>query len=118
MLFLAVAAGFLLLNRSAYSGYFQDDDINSMQWTRWGSTYEYLKGVLTPVYAESYRAVGFYYFHLTEHAFGLEFPKYVAVLHAIHLLSVGMLWLLMRRLGASPAGAAAGCAFFALQAAF
>jgi hypothetical protein len=117
ILFLLLAAVFLVLNRAAYSGYFTDDDINSMAWTRWNPAFEYLKGVLTPIYAHSYRAVGFYYFHAAERAFGLDFPKYVAVIHAIHLLNLWLLWLLMRRMGSPPLAAAAGCLFFALHAA-
>lgn len=117
ILFLLLAAVFLFLNRAAYSGYFQDDDINSMAWTRWSPDFEYLKGTLTPLYSQSFRAVGFYYFHLADRAFGLDFPKYVAVIHAIHLLNVWLLWLLMRRVGSPPLAAAAGCLFFALHAA-
>jgi hypothetical protein len=117
ILFLLLAAVFLVLNRAAYRGYFADDDINSMAWTRWSSSYEYLKGALTPIYSQSYRAVGFYFFHVAERAFGLDFPKYVAVIHAIHLLNLWLLWLLMRRMGSPPLAAAAGCVFFALHAA-
>ena len=116
-LFLLLAAVFLALNGAAYRGYFTDDDINSMAWTRWGPTYEYLKGTLSPVFANSYRAVGFYYFHAAEHFFGLDFPKYVAVIHVFHLLTVWLLWLLMRRMGSSPVAAGAACIFFALHAA-
>ena len=114
ILFLLLAAVFLVLNRAAYRGYFQDDDINSMAWTRWNPAFKYLKGALTPIYSHSYRAVGFYYFHVTGRAFGLDFPKYVAVIHAIHLLN---LRLLMRRMGSPPLAAAAGCVFFAMHAA-
>jgi len=117
LLFLLLAAVFLVLNRAAYRGYFQDDDINSIAWTRWNPALEYLKGALTPVYSHSYRAVGFYYYHLTGRAFGLDFPKYVAVIQAIHLLNLWLLWLLMRRMGSPPLAAAAGCVFFALHAA-
>jgi hypothetical protein len=117
ILFLLLAAVFLVLNRAAYRGYFQDDDINAMAWTRWNPALEYLKGALTPVYSHSYRAVGFYYYHLTGRAFGLDFPKYVAVIQAIHLLNLWLLWLLMRRMGSPPLAAAAGCVFFALHAA-
>jgi hypothetical protein len=117
ILFLLLAAVFLVLNQAAYRGYFQDDDINSMQWTRWGAASEYLKGTLSPVFENSYRAVGFYYYHAAEHAFGLDFPKYVAVIQAIHLLTVWLLWLLMRRLGSPPLAAAAACVFFAVHAA-
>ena len=114
ILFFLLAAVFLVLNRAAYRGYFQDDDINSMAWTRWNPAFKYLKGALTPIYSHSYRAVGFYYFHVTGRAFGLDFPKYVAVIHAIHLLN---LRLLMRRMGSPPLAAAAGCVFFAMHAA-
>ena len=117
ILFLLLAAVFLILNRAAYRGYFQDDDINSMAWTRWGSTWVYLKGTLTPVFANNYRAVGFYYYHAAERVFGLDFPKYVVVIQALHLLTVWLLWLLMRRLGIPLAAAGAACAFFALHSA-
>ena len=117
ILFFLLTAAFLVLNRAAYRGYFQDDEIGSLAWTRWGATSAYLQGTLTPIYANSFRAVGFYYFHVSEHAFGLDFPKYVAVIHAFHLLTVFLLWLVMRRLGAPLVAAGAGCVFFALHAA-
>ena len=113
--FAALAAVFLVLNRAAYHGYFQDDDIASLAWTRWGSFSAYLKGALTPIFADSFRAVGFYYYHVAERVFGLDFPKYVAVLHIFHLLNVWVLWLLMRQLGAAPLAAGAACTFFALH---
>ena len=112
-LFLLLAAAFLILNRQAYQGYFQDDEINSMAWTRWGPALDFLKGALTP--AGSFRAVGFFYFRLTERSFGLNFPPYIAVIHAIHLLNVWLLWLLMRRLGVPSLAAGVGVVFFALH---
>ncbi len=115
--FLLLVLVFLALNRAAYTGYFSDDEFNSMQWTRWGPTIEYVKGVLTPIYANSYRAVGFYYYHVTEHFFGLDFPKYVAVIQVLHLITVWLLWLLMRRMGSPAPAAAFGCAIFAIHAA-
>lgn len=115
ILFLLLAAVFLILNRDAYRGYFQDDEINSMAWTRWGPGIDFLKGTLTPIYAGSFRAVGFYYFRLGEKLFGLDFPKYVAVIHAVHLLNVWMVWLLIRRLGTPAPAACAGVVFFALH---
>jgi hypothetical protein len=117
VLFLLLAAAFLILNRQAYQGYFSDDDINSMAWTRWAPALEYLKGTVMPTVAYSYRAVGFYFYHLIEHLCGLDFPKYVAAIQALHLVSVWLLWLLMRRLGTAPVPAGAACLFFALHAA-
>ncbi len=115
ILFLLLAGVFLVLNRAAYKGYFQDDEIDAMAWTRWGPASAFFKGVLTPIHANNFRAVGFFYFRVAERAFGLDFPKYVAVVHAIHLLNVWVLWLLMRRLGSPVLPAAAACAFFALH---
>jgi len=117
ILFLLLAAVFLILNRQAYQGYFQDDEINSMAWTRWGPGIDFLKGTITPIYNASFRAVGFYYFRLLEELCGLNFPPYVAVIHAIHLLNVWLLWLLLRRLGAPTLPACGGVVFFALHTA-
>jgi hypothetical protein len=117
LLFLLLAAVFLILNRDAYRGYFQDDEIGAMNWTRAGSATAFLKGALQPVYRNCFRAVGFYFFHVTEGLFGLDFPRYVAVIQAIHLLNVWMLWLLIRRLGAPVWPACFAVAFFALHTA-
>jgi hypothetical protein len=115
LLSLALVVVFLALNRSAYQGYFQDDEISALQWTRWGPFTSYLKAIVTPVNRDSFRAVGFLYFHFLEPVFGLHFPGYVAVLHAIHLFNVWLLWLILRRMGFSVRAACVGCAFFALH---
>ena len=117
ILFLLLAAVFLFCNRGAYHGYFQDDEINAMSWTRFGTTKAFLEGALQPIYKNCFRAVGFYFFHVTEHWFGLDFPKYVVAIQALHLLNVWMLWLLLRRLGAQVFAACFAVAFFALHAA-
>jgi hypothetical protein len=114
-LFLLFASAFLLLNRDAYQGYFQADEIGALDWTRWAPLSAYLKGAVSPVYTDNFRAVGFLYFHLLGPVFKLDFWKYVAVLHAIHLLNVWLLWLLLRRLGAGVLAACAGCAFYGLH---
>jgi hypothetical protein len=116
ILFALLAALFLIANRGAYSGYFQDDEIDNLSWAPYLSPLDFLKGALTPRFQpNNFRPVGHYYFHAAEELFGLDFPKYVAVIHAIHLLNVWLLWLLARRLGAKPFAAGAGCAFFAFH---
>jgi hypothetical protein len=117
ILFLLLATLFLFCNRDAYRGYFQDDEINAMSWTRVGPASAFLKGALQPLYKNCFRAVGFYFFHVTEGWFGLDFPGYVAVIQAIHLLNVWMLWVLLRRLGAQVFAVCVAVAFFALHAA-
>jgi hypothetical protein len=115
ILFLLLAAVFLVLNRGAYQGFFQDDEMESLAWTHWSPASAYAKAALSPLYQNSFRAVGFFYYHELERIFGLDYPKFVAVLQAFHLLNVWLLWLLMRRMGAPVIAAAAGCAFFALH---
>ena len=116
ILFLVFAAIFLAVNRGAYRGYFQDDEIDNLSWTPYLSPLDFLKGGITPAFQpNNFRPVGHYYFHAVEEAAGLDFPVYVAVLQGFHLLNVWLLWLVARRLGASPAAAALACVFFALH---
>lgn len=113
ILFLLFAAAFLVVNRGAYRGYFQDDEIDNLSWTPHLPASDYLEAVLTPrFFPNNFRPVGHFYFRETEHFCGLDFPRYVAVIHVLHLLNVWLIWLLARRLGARPWPAAAACLFF------
>src|SRR5204863_3634971 len=83
ILFVLLAALFLIVNRGAYAGYFQDDEIDNLSWAPYLSSLDFLKGALTPRFQpNNFRPVGHYYFHAAEKLFGLDFPKYVAVIHA------------------------------------
>jgi hypothetical protein len=116
LLFAAFAALFLTVNRDAYRGYFQDDEIDNLSWAPYLAPLDFLKGAATPRFQpNNFRPVGHYYFHAVEEIAGLDFPVYVAVLHALHLLNVWLLWLVARRLGATPFAAAAACLFFGLH---
>ena len=116
LLFAAFAALFLTVNRDAYRGYFQDDEIDNLSWTPYLGPLDFLKGAATPQFqANNFRPVGHYYFHAVEEVAGLDFPVYVAVLQAFHLFNVWLLWLVARRLGAAPFAAAAACLFFGLH---
>jgi hypothetical protein len=116
MWFLLMAALFLAMNRGAYRGYFQDDEIDNLSWAPHVPVTDFLKATVTPrFFVNNFRPVGHFYFHAAEAFFGLEFPGYVAVIHAIHLLNVWLLWLVARRLEAAPLAAGAACAFFAFH---
>jgi len=116
ILFAAFAALFLTVNRDAYRGYFQDDEIDNLSWTPYLSPLDFLKGAATPRFQpNNFRPVGHYYFHAVEEIAGLNFPVYVGVLQAVHLLNVWLVWLVARRLGAPPFAAAAACLFFGLH---
>jgi hypothetical protein len=114
--FLLLAAVFLVLNRAAYKGYFTDDDFEHLSWTRDASTVDFLKGLLSPRFQpNNFRPAGHFFYHIEAALFGFDFHKYMAAIHALHLLNVWLLWLLIRRLGSPPLPAAAACAFFALH---
>jgi hypothetical protein len=116
VLFLLFAALFLTANRSAYRGYFQDDEIDNLSWTPYLTPLDYLKGLATPLYQpNNFRPAGHFYFHAVEAAAGLDFPVYVAVIQGLHLLNVWMLWLIVRRLGAPPLAAVGACLFFGVH---
>ncbi|HXK05737.1 MAG TPA: hypothetical protein VMS37_25270 [Verrucomicrobiae bacterium] len=116
ILLLAFVAVFLILNHGAYLGWFQDDEIDNLSWTPFLSSFDFLKGALSPFfYPNNFRPVGHYYFHAVEAVAGLNFPVYVGVLEAFHLLNVCLLWAVMRRLGAGTLSAAAACCFFGLH---
>jgi hypothetical protein len=113
ILFLLLAAAFFAANRGAYRGYFQDDEFDTLSWTRRSPVEEYFTAALTPRFlTNNFRPVGHFYFREAERLFGMDFPGYVAAIQALHLLNVWLVWLLARRLGARPWPAAAACLFF------
>jgi hypothetical protein len=110
---------FVGLNHDAYHGYFQDDEIDNLSWAPFLGPTEFLKGLLSPLYfPNNFRPAGHFYFHAVEAVAGLNFPVYVSVLQALHIVNVWLLWLIVRRLGAAPLAAAAACGFFGLHMAF
>src|SRR5262245_17539275 len=48
-LFLALCLVFLVVNRAAYHGYFQDDEIDNISWTGLIPLATYLKALVSPV---------------------------------------------------------------------
>jgi hypothetical protein len=98
ILFLALAALFLIVNHAAYKGYFTDDDFDHLTWTRHASMRDFLSGLLTPKYqTNNFRPLGHLFYHEESQFFGFDFPKYLAASHILHFLNVWLLWLLARR---------------------
>jgi hypothetical protein len=116
ILFLAMAALFLIVNRPAYKGFFTDDDFEHLSWTRHSPMSTFVKGLATPMYQpNNFRPVGHLFYHEEARFFGFDFKKFLAATHGLHFLNVWLVWLLARKLGASPFAAAAGCALFAFH---
>src|SRR5579885_3002796 len=115
-LFVLMAALFLVANRGAYKGYFQDDELDNISWAPQVPLSEFGKTLITPRYLhQNFRPVGHFYFHEAGKHFGLDFPRYVFFIHLLHFLNVWLVWLLARRLGASPFAASTGALFFAFH---
>ena len=115
-LFLLMAVLFLIANRGAYKGYFSDDELDNLSWAPHVPLADFAKALVTPRFMTgNFRPVGHFYFRLAGRAFGLDFPKYVFPIHAVHLLNVWLLWLLIRRLGGTPFAASAGALLFAFH---
>src|SRR5262249_16940144 len=115
-LFLATAALFLIANRAAYKGYFQDDEIDNISWTRILPMSSYVRGAITPQYfPNNFRPAGHFYFREMSLLFGLDFPKYLPLLHFAHLLNLWLVWKIARQLGIGPLAASLGTLFFAFH---
>lgn len=107
---------FLVANRGAYKGFFQDDDLDNLSWTRDAAPEEFLRGLLTPQLSEyNFRPIGHYFYRVMGRAAGFEFPRYIAVLHGIHFVNVWLVWLISRRLKATAFASLAAALFFAFH---
>jgi hypothetical protein len=115
-LLLLTAALFLTANRAAYQGYFQDDEIDNLSWTRLIPAADYATAVLSPrFFTNNFRPVGHFYFREMSLLFGLDFPAYLPLLHLFHLLNVWLVWSIARQVGLAPLPASLGTLLFAFH---
>ncbi len=113
---LAMALLFLVANRGAYKGYFSADDMDNLAWTKVATPGPFVEGLLLPKYNQgNFRPMGHGYFVLLSKWQGLNFPPYVAVLQAFHILNIAVVWLLLRELGFSLRGRIGGALIFAFH---
>jgi hypothetical protein len=115
-LVLLLAALFLLFNKAAYKGWFNDDDLDNLAWRSFETLPALLGGLANPLQLEfNDRPAGHLYYWTLWRTAGLVFPPFLAVLHLLHLLNCLLLYRLIRRLGAEALHAAAGTLFFAVH---
>ena len=115
-LLVALVILFLIANRGAYKGYFDEDTLDNLGLARELSLTDFATGLLTPrFYPNNFRPAGHLYFRVLGQTAGLYFPPYVLFLHGLHLLSVCLLYWLLRRLGLEMFPACAGALFFAFH---
>jgi len=116
--FLALAVLFLILNAPAYTGYFQDDELDIMGWAPFVPASEFLQALATPRFIPSnFRPVGHFYYHLLTIFFHLNFAPYIFPLQIAHLLNVWLLWMIARKLDLDTGAIFIGAVFYLFHAA-
>lgn len=103
-------------NWNAWHGYFQGDDLDTLGWTRFTPLTQYLKWLALPVYMpDHFRPAGHLLYWLLQRTVGLDFLWYLAVLQALHLVNVYLVWRLLRVLNCAPFAAGLGAVFFSFH---
>ena len=114
--FLLFAILFWISNRGAYKGYFDGDDLDNLQMTSSIGSDLFVENFFSPKLDQSnFRPVGHAFYRFFGRRNQLNFPAYIAFIHAVHSLNVLLLWLLLRALGFSPSSAAFGLLLFAFN---
>ncbi|MGC4052262.1 MAG: hypothetical protein QM757_23255 [Paludibaculum sp.] len=108
---------FLIANRGAYKGYFNDDDLDNLVQTRGAEISVFVEGIVSPkISPANFRPVGHFFYKAMGPLAGLHYTPYVAILQSVHLLNILLLWFVLRRFpGAQPVSAAAGVLFYAFH---
>jgi hypothetical protein len=116
---LALVLFFLWVNRSAYRGFFTDDDLDNLANARGSSLSEFGKALLRPDVGPegNFRAAAYFYYFVLARTAGTRYIPYVAGIQAIHLLNVALVFLLARALGSQMVGACAAALLFVFHAA-
>ena len=95
---LAILTIFVIANRAALEGYFSGDDLDNLSWATIMGTSGLIHEFVTPVFSESNtRPTGALFYRLAGLSFGLDFPRYIPFLFAIHVANAALLFLLIRR---------------------
>jgi len=112
----AIMVLFLIANRGAYKGYFDSDDFNNLNFTRHIDTSEFIGDLFSPrVFSNNFRPAGHLFYRWMYQAAGLNYVRYIAAIHCLHLANVLFLWLLLRKLAFDRVASLAGAFFFAFQ---
>lgn len=114
----AIVVAFLVLNSGAYDGFFQDDELDDLNWARTLRASTLLARLVKPAFdVDNFRPTASLYFVVMAKSFGLNFPPYITPIFAFHLLNGLLVYLLAEKLRIARWSAIAGAAFFTLSAA-
>lgn len=116
-LLLVILLLFFFACRPAYKGYFHSDDLDTMSWTKNVRHVSYAHEMFNLAFSKhnARPTVHFLYYKLLDDLAPYRFPVWLAVLQAIHLLNVVLVWLLLGRFGVSDLSRGLGAAVFAFH---
>ena len=114
-----VAIGILLIAACRLYGYayFWLDDFNNLHWVRLRTFPEAIGLMLSPS-AEHFRPVGMFFYQIAYALFDRDPRPYHWLMWAIHGLNVTLVYVVLKRLTESRAGAAVGALLFVYPAVF
>ena len=114
---IAIVIAFLALNYRAYTGFFQDDELDTLSWAATVPARQFVVDLIKPTFdVANFRPPGHLYFTLMAIASGENFPPFITPIFALHLLNALLLFLLARRMNIGFWQSLAGTAFFTLSA--
>ncbi len=116
ILLLALVASLLVIYWGPYSGYFEDDDLDTVAWVRHTRPDAELLNVFKAEYPfRPGRPLGYTYYSLMLKYFGLTYAPWAITALAFGCLNAVLLWLLLRLLGFSARISAMATLFWAVN---
>ncbi|MFN7924251.1 MAG: hypothetical protein U0Q16_29385 [Bryobacteraceae bacterium] len=109
----ALCFAFWVAHRGAYQGYFFDDDLDNISWTRTMPPAEFATGAISPRYfPQHFRPLGHFTYYALANTAGLDYKPYVGTIHVLHGLAAVAVFFLLRRLGLDELASALGATYF------
>ena len=115
--FLCIAALLISTYRLYTSAFFWIDDFNNLFWVQRQSASAMLWDVINPA-SKFFRPTGMLFYWVLLHLFGLDERAYHVVAWLLHATNTALVYVILKRITASRAGAAIGAMFYACEAAF
>ena len=116
LFFVALAIFLFIAQRGAYQGYFQNDDLDNLAFTRELPVGDFLVPFVYPrVYPNNFRPTGHLVYRLLGQTAGLRYTPYIFLIQLVHFANCILLWLILKRLDLPDVAAGCGVLFFAFN---
>ncbi len=115
--FFCIAAVLLFTYRLYASSYFWLDDFTALSWAQQESALKMLGHIINPL-SQYFRPTGMLFYWIMLRVFDLNAPAYHYVAWSIHAANTALVYVILKRITDSSAGAAVGAMLFASEAVF